>query len=315
MNFNEELISNDLFLTPDGIPFVMYDSLYDENHRDHDSRIILLTTNYNFELLRKCNYWLGFGYQFNFGYLFTINVVLDLDTVSVVYVIIPNSSLDSFKLLFKTLKRYLPPSSYPVSFIFAADELAGLSALKLAFPNVSIRPSMVHFSNVIWDRLYNETNLPDMLGSNLKIKLDQLMTLTYSPVDDIVKNYERLLASEYFTTHAELLEVVIHFFEERYIGRRTRPGYNMRAEPKYPLEVWHCGPANRLRNEEFDNRINQWYKMYTDFLNGNLPNSLSELVRLLKSDNHLNKEQVESMLFEINRFHEEIAISINGRGT
>jgi len=122
-----------------------------------------------------------------------------------------------FKAL-KTLNQNLNPNSIMMDF-----EKAAMNAVKSEFPITSINGCLFHLSQCIWQHL-QEAGLQKkyIQDSEFTFHIRMLPALAYVPQIKVIKDYEKLLDSDYFSENEELLMPIIDYFEGNRIGRLHR---------------------------------------------------------------------------------------------
>jgi len=61
--------------------------------------------------------------------------------------------------------------------------------------------------------------------------------LAFVPENDVIDAFETLCGSTYYTNNEDVLEPLISYFEDTWIGRENR---RRRRNPRFPISLWNC---------------------------------------------------------------------------
>ncbi|KAF0715727.1 Uncharacterized protein FWK35_00031174, partial [Aphis craccivora] len=119
-----------------------------------------------------------------------------------------------------SLKPNLKPSMLMVDF-----ENAFITTFKEEFPTVVIRGYFFHFTQCVWKKIQN-SGLQTKYGQDSKFALQVrlLCSLSFIPPNKVIEAFDELIESEYYIQNEELLESIIMYFEDTWIGRLGRRG-------------------------------------------------------------------------------------------
>src|ERR1700742_1408871 len=80
-----------------------------------------------------------------------------------------------------------------------------------------------------------------MTESTFNLKLRHLVALAYVPPADVIAVYEELDGSAYFQRHKILLDPLLEYFVDIWIGGFNRLG--RRKQPQFAIAGWNCYDA------------------------------------------------------------------------
>ncbi|XP_072397919.1 uncharacterized protein [Diabrotica undecimpunctata] len=191
--------------------------------------------------MEQCDHWYADG-TFNsapplFSQIYTIHGVRYSNVIPTVYALLTNKTQETYTRVFQQLK-VLNPALRPLT-IMMDFERAAMNAAQTEFPNVRIRGCFFHFSQCMWRHIQSAgLQRRNIENPDFALHLRQLTALAFVPDNHVVRVYEELLNSDFYTQNEELLVPLINYFEDTWIGRLARRGN--RRQPLFPANVWNC---------------------------------------------------------------------------
>lgn len=105
-------------------------------------------------------------------------------------------------------------------------ERAALNAFKDTFPSASNRGCFFHFSQCIWRKIQENPEIrmkyENLQDPDFSLHVRELAALAFVPVSDVISSFEMLLDSDFYRENEEILQPLIDYFEDTWIGRPTR---------------------------------------------------------------------------------------------
>jgi hypothetical protein len=95
--------------------------------------------------------------------------------------------------------------------------------------------------------------------SNFSIQIRLLLALAFLPINNVKKAFEELLDSEYYKEHEDFLQLIVDYFEDRWIGRPTRK--QGRRNSIFSIQMWNCYEATKHALSKTNNSIEGNHKL------------------------------------------------------
>ncbi|KAL4131605.1 hypothetical protein QTP88_008898 [Uroleucon formosanum] len=287
LNFSFD-IPEDFTKTKNGDDFLLFDNKSDTK------RILLFSTKNSLELMNNCLNWFCDGTftcsPIPFKQLYTIHAVHYSNVIPSAYALLPDKKEDTYIQMFKALKslnQNLNPKSIMMDF-----EKAAMNAVKSEFPNTSINGCFFHLSQCIWRHL-QEAGLQKnyIQDSEFALHIRMLPALAFVPQNKVIKDYEKLLDSEYFSENEELLMTIIDYFEGTWIGRLHRRG--QRRDPIIPISVWNCYDLVAADLPRTNNSVEGWHNCFSSTLNSSKHPSIWRFIHALQKEESINTLKIQ----------------------
>lgn len=176
----------------------------------------------------------------------------------ILYALLPNKKQSTYTSLFNKVKELWPtfnPSTITIDF-----ETGVINSIRAVFPNSSIYGCFFHLIKNLKKKI-SEEGLMSRYNSDPEFSLQARMigALAFIPPDSLNEAFQVLQDNI-----NEELHVILHYFEDSYMGRLNIHG--QRSRPLYPNEIWsvysrtlagndrtnnHAEAAHRRMNAEF----------------------------------------------------------------
>jgi hypothetical protein len=252
-------------------------------------------------MLKKSNEWFGDGTfktaPHPFYQVFTIHGICFKKVLPAVYVLMANRTEASYvKVLneLKNLQANLNPSSIMTDF-----EKASINAFKITFPNASNRGCFFHFCQCIYKKLQQCNGLKKKYAqdSEFAMQIRKLAALAYVPETDVITSFENLIESQYYAENEELIQPLLDYFEDTWIGRFNRR--HVRRPPAYALNIWNCYEATLNDLPRTNNSVEGWHNNFSCLLAADHP-SIWKFIEGLKTQQSMNYLQIEQFIGGVN---------------
>lgn len=271
--------------------FLLFDS-----GKEDEGRILIFSTNRNLEILSESVNWYGDG-TFKttpplFTQLYSLHVIKNNVNIPLIYALLPNKTAETYKKLFTaltTLKENLHPETYMADF-----EKAALYSFSQSFPNATLRGCFFHFMQAIWRKIQEQPQIREryLQDPDFAFSLKMLPCLAYVPVEQVVEKFEQLLDTPFFNENVEILQPLIDYFEDNWIGRLDRRG--RRRPPNFAISLWNCYDAIILDLPKTNNSVEGWHRAFCESVGATYPN-IWKFINTLKKEQmmtHLKIEQI-----------------------
>lgn len=291
INLAELVIPEKLTRTINHMPFLLYDS-----GPSHD-RILLFSTQRNLDLMTQCEHWYADGTFKSapqlFTQIYTIHVLKYDDVIPTVYALLPNKSQCSYKTLMtqlKSLNNNLKPTSIMTDF-----ERSAINSFKEAFPRSIQRGCFFHLSQCLWRKIQQIEGMQEKYktDADFALQVKQLVALAFVPECDVIKAFESLLDSEYFLTNESVLQPLIDYFEDTWIGRMDRK--KNRRQPIFSIALWNCHEAAKSGLPRTNNSVEGWHRGFSQLL-GSCHPTIWKFIDDLKKEQNLNEIKIEQYI-------------------
>ncbi|CAI6344403.1 unnamed protein product [Macrosiphum euphorbiae] len=150
----------------------------------------------------------------------------------IIYALLPNKKGETYRKLFTMLIDLNPrllPDSISIDF-----EIAAISAIKEAFPQVNVHGCYYHLTKNFRKKMGDIGMISNYNNdANFSVMVKMIISLAFVPIEDLDVATD-LLADDLPDDIVPLLE----WFEEYYIGRKNRRKVGRRS-PQFPPEIWN----------------------------------------------------------------------------
>lgn len=276
-----------------GEKFLLHDSGAGEG------RILIFSTKRNLDLMSSCRNWYADGtFKVSpplFAQVYTIHGVQYSNVVPTLYALLPNKSEETYVKLLSALKD-LKPDLQPQT-VMTDFETAAINAFRSVFPNIRNRGCFFHLCQSFYRHIqncpeilshYNDADDPDFA-----LNLRQIPALAYVPEEAVVETFDALLESEFFQKNYEILQPLLDYFEDNYIGRPTRLG--KRRSPKFPISLWNCFQTTAESIPRTNNSVEGWHRSFSSHLSVHHP-SIWKFIEGLRKEQSLNELKIEQYI-------------------
>ncbi|XP_035231949.1 uncharacterized protein LOC118203773 [Stegodyphus dumicola] len=250
--------------------FLLYDSGVQTD------RILIFSTLRNLDFMAECPNWFADG-TFKatpplFSQIYTIHGVKYDNVIPSVYVLMPNKREETYNRVFtviKSLKPNLQPKTVMTDF-----EKAAINAFKNSFPNIIQRGCFFfHLSQCVYRKIQS-AGLQSKYDPNFVLEISQLAALAFVPTSDVI-------------------EPIINYFEDTWIGRFTRRG--QRRRPVFDISLWNCYDAVKDKVPRTNNAVEGWHRRFNELMNGCHP-TIWKFIDCLKKEQNLNSIKIEQYI-------------------
>jgi len=164
----------------------------------------------------------------------------------------------------KTLKNEINPSTIMTDF-----ERATINAISLSFPNSKNRECLFHVKKSIHKHLQQCEGLQQKYAneSEFALEMKKLAFLAFVPENDIIAAFEALGKSQYFKENEDLIQSLLHYFEDTWIGR-IRAKQN-RTRPMFALNLWNCFECAINDLPKSNKSVEGWHNSFPSLLGAN----------------------------------------------
>ena len=277
--------------TIDEHPFLLYDS------GPSNDRILLFTTQRNLDLMAQSDHWFADGTFKSapqlFTQVYTIHALKYHTVIPTIYAVMPNKTQFSYNRLFSALKNLntnLNPTSIMTDF-----EQSAINSFKEAFPDSLQRGCFFHLSQCLWRRMQQIEGMQQKYSADPEfgLQIKQLAALAYVPEAEVIKSFESLLDSQYYTENERYLQPIIDYFEDTWIGRIDRR--NRRRQPLFPISLWNCHEAAKSGLPRTNNSVEGWHRGFNQLLGSSHP-TIWKFIEDLHKQQSLNEVIIEQYI-------------------
>lgn len=240
--------------TANGDKFLVYDN-YNINEPSNN-RILIFCSPKCLDIMAECEHWFADGTFKScpsiFSQIYTIHVLKQNTVIPTCFALLPSKTQENYNEVLNALKL-LKPSINPKS-ILTDFEQGAINAFKECFPVIQTRGCHFHMSQCIWRKIQTISAVQEKYKSDseFSIQIRLLAALAYVPVSKVVDGFQKLVESDYYQEHEEILQPLLDYFEDTWIGRMVR---NRRRAPKFPLILWNCYEATKNGLPKTNNSI------------------------------------------------------------
>ena len=263
-----------------GEDFLKYDSGMEDDHR-----ILIFSTDEMINVLAQNPQWMADG-TFKiapsiFYQLYTIHAILQENLVPCVYALLPDKREETYRDMLTAL-IHIQPLLHPVSCLIDF-ELASKNAFLHIFPGIEIVGCFFHLGQSVWRKvaaegLQNAYINEELIRKNIKM----LMALAFLPTRDVSDGFMQIIEAENFP---EMLQPVMDYFEDTYIGRPQR---NRRRNPSFPPHMWNVLERTLDGLPRTNNMLEAWHGVMQRSLQAKHPTIL-KFIQLLQKEQALQE--------------------------
>jgi len=267
LNLEELCIDGDYKVTLSNKPFLLFDS------GPHNDRFLLFSTGKNLNILSRCEHWFAEG-TFKcspplFSQLFVIHGLWKTRVMPLVYILMSNRKETSYLLVFQKLASML---NNPVLKTTMTDfEYASLNAFQKVFPQSQQRECFFHFMQSVWKKIQTlgEISARYKDDAYFKFHVKYLCSLPFVPLPDVTDAYTAIIESPFFAEHARILEPLLNYFEDTWVGSVNRGG--RRRRPLYPAKMWNVFDAVAQGWPKTNNNCESFHRAFHALLSTHHP--------------------------------------------
>ena len=223
--------------------------LYDSGAPSGANRMLIFSTERNMDLLSRSSEWFMDGTFDVSPPLFA--QIYSIHGTQLVFALLPNKRRATYESFFTELKNItnLNPTSIVTDF-----ELATIQASRAVFPNSRNSGCFFHLSQNVYRKI-QENGLQNHYASdaNFALQCKMIPALAFVPTQDVSDAFEEL--SDYLPN---VLQPVLDYFEDNYIGRPDRRG--VRRNPLFAIELWNMHDRVRNGNARTTNCVEAWHR-------------------------------------------------------
>lgn len=125
--------------------------------------------------------------------------------------------------------------------------MAPMNTIRALFELAELHGCFFHFGQNVW-RKVQEVGLQSEYANNADFALNirLLLALAFVPVDDVVKAFEQLCATDFYeenpeSPHNDAIQTLLAYFQTTYIYRIDARGN--KHSPMYPPNIWNVYDA------------------------------------------------------------------------
>lgn len=223
--------------------------------------------------------------------LFIVHGILHGDVIPLIYTLIPNQTLMSYIRALEGARDLCQTLS--TEQIFIDYDIIILEAVRHVFgPDLHLKGTRLSFTKRIDDIIsanrsfhkiyYDSTNI------KFNIKVRHLDALSFVPPHEVTEVYKNLLETQFFIENRQLLDPLIHYFDEMFIGNNV-------DAPAFPISSWNCYSDELNFTTHVNNAIESWYRTFYAAVNVQV-SSLETLLDLLQIDQHSGEIYVNDII-------------------
>lgn len=260
MNVADLILPEQYKVTKTGNQFLLHDI------NDEGKRCLIFSTENNLDLLSESDVWMADGTFKSvpplFSQLYTIHACKGNATYPLIYILMTDKTKESYSKILKFLKTKKPnlnPSILIIDF-----ENAFYSTFKEEFPRSEIRGCFFHFTQCVWRKIQtNGLQTKYAQDSNFALQVRLLCSLAFIPPNKVIEAFDELIETEYFIQNEELLEPIISYFEDTWIGRLGRRG---RRGAYFNVDLWNCYQSVKDDQPRSNNAVEGWHHAFNGSL-------------------------------------------------
>lgn len=229
--------------------------------------------------------------------LFIIHGIIQNEVVPLIYSLIPNKSKNTYVRVLEGARDLCQNFSLDQLIIDYDEEI--LQAAREVFgSDLIIKGSRCSFIKKLEDLIASIPELHKIYydQSNFKynIKIRNFDALSYVPLIDVESAYETFKNSAFYIENTKLLEPIVKYFEEMFIGTLV-PNSKIRSTPKFPLPIWNCHSTDLDSLTLINNSIDSWYRSFYSAVNVQAT-TIDSLFELLQIDQHSTEMRANEIL-------------------
>ena len=278
--------------TRKGDNFLLWDS------GPENDRILVFGTDANLQILKATREWHLDG-TFKvcpdiFEQLYTVHAKAPSGkTVPVLFALLPGKSRAVYHRLLEWIGNQLEDVTPEV--IHIDFEMAMLQELTASFPGSRIVGCNFHFEQALWRKVqdFGEVRARYREDDDFAFNIRMLAALAFVPVAEVVSSFEMLLNEEFFVTNYDLLEGLIAYFEDTWIGRPR--GAGERRAPRFSLSLWNVYDVTIEGVGRTNNKVEGFHRGFKVSLGATHP-TMYKLVEKLRVEQGKTEFIVENTL-------------------
>ncbi|CAF3794187.1 unnamed protein product [Rotaria magnacalcarata] len=219
-----------------------------------------------------------------FTQLYTIHGVYRNCVFPLVFALLSDKQQQTYQRLINELRRLCPswnPKSVMVDF-----EKGAINAFQGTFTTLSISGCFFHLQKSIQRKLQDlglKTNYEN--DSKFAYDVNKIAALAFLLPSDVNQGFDDLYGSL-----PSILEPVLDYFEDTYIGRR-RP--NGRATPRYPVNLWNMHQRTINNSMRTNNQAEAWHRRLNSVIQCEHPSLWIFIQSLQKEENYIRCQLVK----------------------
>ncbi|KAE9529589.1 hypothetical protein AGLY_011685 [Aphis glycines] len=117
-------------------------------------------------------------------------------------------------------------------------------------------------------------------------------TQTFVPENDVINVFETLCESAYYTDNEEVLEPLISYFEDTWIGR---PNRRKRRNPRFPISLWNCYTSTISGLPRTNNYVEGWHRGFNNLLSSCHP-TIWKFIEAIQKEQSLNEMKINQYI-------------------
>ncbi|XP_022161380.1 uncharacterized protein LOC111027331 [Myzus persicae] len=261
-----------------------------------ESRILVFATKENLDLLSKSDHWFADGTFKScpplFTQVYTIHVIKHNLVIPVVFALMPDKTQSSYERLFSAIKTHninLNPKTIMTDF-----EQSSLNAFKIQFPNTEQNGCFFHQTQCVWRKIQTISGMVDKYkaDSEFSLQVRYLSALAFVPENDVIDAFETLCESTYYTNNEDVLEPLISYFEDTWIGR---PNRRRRRNPRFPISLWNCFRSTISGLPRTNNYVEGWHRGFNNLLSSCHP-TIWKFIEAIQKQQSLNEMKINQYI-------------------
>jgi len=119
-----------------------------------------------------------------------------------------------------------------------------------------------------------------------------LSPLAFVPESDVIDAFETLCESTYYTNNEDVLEPLISYFEDTWIGR---PNRRKRRNPRYPISLWNCFKSTISGLPRINNYVEGWHRGFNNLLSSCHP-TIWKFIEAIQKEQSLNEMKINQYI-------------------
>ena len=225
---NTETIRNQMFL-------------HFDSGREEVSRLIILTTKRNLEILCQNRIFSNGTFKtapHMFTQLFAEHGLFKDHLFPLVYAFTNRKDEETYNRLYLELKSLSAQYGFTLrpEKAMCDLELGNTNATRTQFPGVQIKGCLFHLSRDIWRQvLENGLKVAFTNGKDVRAEIKHLLGLPFVPLEDITEVFEEMSQDDLSAEVAAVYEMI----DVTYVSGRPARGRRRALPPRFPSEIWN----------------------------------------------------------------------------
>lgn len=163
--------------------------------------------------------------------------------IPLVYILTTNRKESTYAEIFAKLleiEPHIKPARAMIDF-----ELAAINAINMMFEGITVSGCFFHLEKNMW-RHVQQFGLQTRYNndSEFAVNLRMLAALAFVPVVDVIRAYEAIVSSDFWSDDATKdanseKQMFLNYFEKYYIGVMGRTQSHGRKKSRFPIELWN----------------------------------------------------------------------------